>query len=589
MFKNMKKISTKLIVSFIIVTIISSIAGIFGLFMLKNTDTKYSDALVINGFAQGDIGQFNTYLNKGAALTQDIVLQTDLDDIKASQQELENATTMANDAFARLRPNCQTPEELSLISTLDENLTKYRASRDRVIALGLQNKNDEAMEIFYSETRPFMVGATDAGDQLMTLNVKMGNEVSENLSNSTTITMLVIIIIVAASALISILFAILMAKSISKPIIAVQKAAGQLEQGDLKIDVHTDIKDEIGQMANSFTAAATKIRMYISDLSRVFSEIAAKNFNVSPEEDYKGNFKEIEESAYQIIISLSDTLGQINMAADQVSAGSDQVSAGAQALSQGATEQASSVEELAATINEISGQVKETADNARQTSSLVDSTGMKVLDCDRQMQELSVAMDEISQTSGQIKKIIKTIEDIAFQTNILALNAAVEAARAGAAGKGFAVVADEVRSLASKSAEAAKDTTALIESSIHAVENGTKLTEGTAESLKMVVESAKVIETTVARISEATDEQSASLNQVTTGIDQISAVVQTNSATAEESAAASEELSGQASMLKQLVGKFKLKDTDSVAAQPVALTHLKVAKSMSLPLEAGKY
>ncbi len=339
MFKNMKKISTKLIVSFIIVTIISSIAGILGLFMLKNTDTKYSDALVINGFAQGDIGQFNTYLNKGAALTLDIVLQTDLDDIKASQQELENATTMANDAFARLRPNCQTPEELSLISTLDENLTKYRASRDRVIALGLQNKNDEAMEIFYSETRPFMVGVAAAGDQLMTLNVKMGNEVSENLSNSTTITMLVIIIIVAASALISILFAILMAKSISKPIIAVQKAAGQLEQGDLKIDVHTDIKDEIGQMANSFTAAATKIRMYISDLSRVFSEIAARNFNVSPEEDYKGNFKEIEESANQIIISLSDTLGQINMAADQVSAGSDQVSAGAQALSQGATEQ----------------------------------------------------------------------------------------------------------------------------------------------------------------------------------------------------------------------------------------------------------
>lgn len=191
---------------------------------------------------------------------------------------------------------------------------------------------------------------------------------------------------------------------------------------------------------------------------------------------------------------------------------------------------------------------------------MVSRAGLEVENCDRQMQELNTAMNRISQKSGEIGKIIKTIEDIAFQTNILALNAAVEAARAGSAGKGFAVVADEVRNLASKSAEAAKNTTMLIEDSIQAVENGTKLTAGTTESLKKVVESTMVIKTAVGRISQATGEQASNLNQVTTGVDQISSVVQTNSATAEESAAASEELSGQSQMLKNLISQFKLKD-----------------------------
>ncbi|MDO5602976.1 MAG: MCP four helix bundle domain-containing protein, partial [Oscillospiraceae bacterium] len=274
MFKSLKKISTKLIISFIIVTIISSISGILGLFMLQNTDTQYGEALITNGFSQGDIGQFNTYMNKGAALVRDIVLQTDQNDIKASQQELENVSAMVNDSLTRLKPNCQTPEELSLISTIETNLAAYRASRDKVIQLGLKNQNDEAMKIFYNETRPILLATTDAGDQLMALNVQMGNEVSNNLSNSASITMILVIVIIAAAAFISILFAILMAKGISKPIIAVQKAAGQLEQGDLQIDIHTDMKDEIGQMSNSFMAAAAKIRAYINDISLVLSEIA---------------------------------------------------------------------------------------------------------------------------------------------------------------------------------------------------------------------------------------------------------------------------------------------------------------------------
>lgn len=395
---------------------------------------------------------------------------------------------------------------------------------------------------------------------------------SDDMNKSTHSLVILLVVISVCSLLVILIVTVLILRNKIKPINKVVEAAGKIVQGDL--DVKLDIKsnDEIGTLAQSFTQMSLILREIISDLGYVLEEMAQGNFLVKTgcRERYIGDYRNILTSAQSISTKLSNTLNQINEASEQVSVGSNQVSVGAQALSQGATEQAGSVQQLAATIIEINGQVKETADNARHANQVVDENGVDVQECDRQMQELNTAMLDISQKSSEIGKIIKTIEDIAFQTNILALNAAVEAARAGEAGKGFAVVADEVRNLASKSAEAAKDTTELIGESVHAVENGTKLTAATAESLKRVVGRTHFIETAVEKISKATDEQSCSLNQVTAGVDRISSVVQTNSATAEQSAATSEELSAQAQMLKKLVGQFKLKDgnTNAVTQEP---------------------
>ncbi|MEG2088308.1 MAG: methyl-accepting chemotaxis protein, partial [Angelakisella sp.] len=265
------------------------------------------------------------------------------------------------------------------------------------------------------------------------------------------------------------------------------------------------------------------------------------------------------QSIQQINSSLGSTLSQINNAAEQVASGSGQVASGAQALSQGATEQASSVEELSATITEIAGQVRQNAENTKNANEQAAIVKGEIENGDKQMRALAAAMQDINNSSGEIAKIIKTIEDIAFQTNILALNAAVEAARAGAAGKGFAVVADEVRNLASKSSEAAKNTTVLISHSIEAVGNGTRMADSTAGALDRITTGAAKISALVAQIAAASGEQAVSIAQVNEGVSQISDVVQNNSATAEESAAASEELSGQAGMMKELISKFHFK------------------------------
>lgn len=378
-------------------------------------------------------------------------------------------------------------------------------------------------------------------------------------------TVIVVTFILALVAIaISVVVATYIGTSIGNPIKAISIRLQGVATGDLTGDVPVvKTKDELHTLSEATSELVGGLNLIINDIGRILNAMAQGDFNVDTvrnSEIYQGDFAQLYQSVSAINRQLSDTLAQINVAADQVSSGSEQVSAGAQNLSQGATEQASSIQELAATLTEMTQHINSTSDSCEVAKTSTNETNNAMQQANVQMNKLIEAMDKINRSSAEISKIIKAIEDIAFQTNILALNAAVEAARAGDAGKGFAVVADEVRNLASKSAEAASNTTALIEESVEAVKNGSAIVEETAELMNKVSAASLKVNELVNNIAEASREQATSASQVTVGIDQISGVVQTNSATAEESAAASEELSSQSAMLKSLIGSFRLKD-----------------------------
>lgn len=341
----------------------------------------------------------------------------------------------------------------------------------------------------------------------------------------------------------------------------------RLAQGDLSSPVpEVKSKDETGILAEAAKYTVDGLNNIIGDIRRILGQMSEGNLNVHTGEHadyYIGDYEKLLTYLRDINHKLSHSMAQINVASEQVLVGADQVSDGAQALAQGATEQAASIEELAATINVIAEKTKEAAAAAKNAADKTNQAGGEMGEANNKLDELVAAMQDISRSSEETKKIIKVIEDIAFQTNILALNASVEAARAGAAGKGFAVVATEVRNLAGKSAQAANSTTQLIEDTVAAIEHGSALVGEVADKMVSVAQSAGEVAKLNEDIETETINIADSSAQITIGIEQISAVVQTNSATAEQSAAAAEELSGQATMLKQLVGAFTLRDTDA--------------------------
>ncbi len=344
-----------------------------------------------------------------------------------------------------------------------------------------------------------------------------------------------------------------------EPIQVITEKAARLEEGDLNIHIDIQSEDELGRLSQAFNHISASLSNYVEDISEQLSKMADNHMDIAITQNYIGDFIPIQASIEKISQSLNDTLHEIVRSADEVSASSAHVSSGAQTLSDGAAEQAAAIEQLAASIESLSGDVAANAKDAQTANAAVTEVGRNIRQSNKEMNHLTQAMTEISHSSGEIEKIVKTIEDIAEQTNLLSLNASIEAARAGEAGKGFAVVANEIRDLASKSAEAVNQTASLIRTSQNAVENGMEIADHTARSLESVMSGSEEVVSAMDKISSASQNQKAVLEKLSDHVDAISNVVQSNSSAAQSSAQTSAELSGQSKRLHELVSRFHLK------------------------------
>ena len=555
--KNLK-IWKKLLLTFMIIIIMFCATVVLAITGLRQNADKYSEFYNVGYQVTNRVMNMRRGLQM---IVKDIAFtMIETDEAKNAEYlaDMEKELNLMNENATWLHSNFN--GDPALLKEFETNIANAVAVQEEILELA-KTDMPAAEEKLLDEYQPLVERAVNSLINISSV-VESGAE-SDYLSTVSMQKQLIFeeLGIAGGALIITIILSVYLTRAITRPIRQLEKAAGQIVEGDFDIEVTYQSKDELGSLANAFKNMTSILEEVIADASRLLQEMSDGNFDVrtQAEERYVGKLQGLLLAIRKLNRDLSSTMGQINTSADQVASGSGQVSSGAQALAQGATEQAAAVEELAATIAGISQQVKDTAENARSARNQTSMAGDVVEECNRQMHDMMAAMEEITRTSDEIGKIIKTIEDISFQTNILALNAAVEAARAGSAGKGFAVVADEVRNLAGKSAEASKNTSVLIENSLKAVENGTLIADETAASLLNTVKGVEEVAGIISQISEASGNQAEAIAQITLGIDQISGVVQTNSATAEESAAASQELSNQSQLMKDLVGMFRLK------------------------------
>ena len=555
MIKNMK-IRKSLVMGYGITIIVSVIIIIAALILMTVQKRQYTNILEKYVESNELASDCRIDYNIAARNLRDAVLSGNMSSVDTCNSKInELASQLATlNSIYPLEDKTELNNFVNMVEEWEEEAV--------TIGQTVRTNQQQAANMIVSTCTPALNQAASAGDALAArLQSEQANIISrQNIISTIAIISIIVAMLIATVAVLRIALTII--KSIVVPVEEVRKALVGFSEGKLDIPVNYESKSELGEMCDALRTSQRVLSGVISDTCRLLEEMGNGNFNcrTNAEQLYVGELVNMLKSIRVINSSLSDTLAQITLSGEQVSAGSEQVSTGAQALAQGATEQASAVEELSATIADIS---EKSQSNAKRSEIAMDhsrNADQRVRESAAYMDEMVKAMEKISSSSEEIGKIIATIENIAFQTNILALNAAVEAARAGSAGKGFAVVADEVRNLATKSDQAAKATKELIDNSIASVQDGSEIVKKVSLSLSKTVEATDESMSALQEIAKAVEEEAEAIAQVTEGIDQISSVVQTNSATSEESAAASEELSSQASLMKSLMSKFRLRN-----------------------------
>ena len=548
------KVSKKLTISYAIILtllIMSCVVSIVDFIRLGGQiETFYDGPFTVNDSAS----VINSNFERMQKSVYRSISNTDSEIVKEAITDARNCAAIIQEELPVVKAHFLGDQQI--IDRLDAALAKLAPMREHVLTLASENQKAEAADYMEHNNILAIQEAQAELNSLIESGNKKGETLVSGLREKQAMAVFTVIILGGISVAVSVVFGIYITRGITQPVTELEQAARAMARGEFSaVRVAYDSRDELGSLAGDIRSMVKTLTDVLQNETYILNEMAEGNFSVHSEKDeyYIGEFEQLMRSMKKISRGLSELLLQISRSADNVAAGSEQVSSGSQNLAQGTTEQAASVEELTGMMSEISDQAYRNSRDAQEASE-------KATESSRSMQEMVKAMAEISGKSDEIRKIVKTIEDFSFQTNILALNAAVEAARAGDRGKGFSVVANEVRSLANQSSAASKSTAALIQSSLQAVENGRRIANETDNALAEVVSGIDNVSELLFHITDASSKQFDANRQVTENINLISEVVQTNSATAEECAAASEELASQAQLLKELVSHFKLAD-----------------------------
>ena len=554
-------IKKKLMNSFMVIVVISILTSFISLICLQIINDRYKDAMSNYGFSQGQVGLLGIKVEHSYSMVKEIIVvgnTSDVDRIKTIKEDIEKCNEDINLLLQNIdKENVQNDKEQELINNIKSDIESYEQVKDRIIELGMNNKTAQASQLLRGQGNPAMDLLTVDISELLSIKIEQCNLLINRLNRLRIIFVMIILATIALSVIFAMKSSKYLSDVIGNPIIKMSKIAKRICDGDLDVEIQCESNDEIGKLAQSFSKMVIAIKSYISEISSILGDISNGNLNCSIEEEYKGNFIEIRKSLENIIRSLNDIFENIGQSTIEVKANSEKAAEMAELLSDGSKNEKDAVRELYVSIDQINKQVNKNADNAIDTSTITNALAENIDNSNIMMDKVIKAMEDIEDCSNSITSIMNTINDIAERTNLLALNAAIEAARAGDLGSGFAVVADEVKSLASQSADAARETNNIVNESIKAVNNGKLLVYDTANTLNESLKNIKKTRELSEYITDSSKEQYESIAIVNERIKKITETINRTVEVDENSAISSEELKLQSSKLEMMINKFK--------------------------------